>query len=106
MRRGNLISVLFHEVPEEKPSQKHYRAGHWSWVDKDEIEKYGYLDKGIAEEWKPPEDNLPDDLPGKKHFLEAGYNDLKVIEHLSDWDAVPGIGQITEDKLVEYFASE
>lgn len=100
MKRGNLIALVFSEVPPDT----HYRKGFWSWVDEKKAKEY--MSKGYAEEWKPEEDRLPDDLPGKKAFLEAGYNDLDVIKNLADWDEVPGIGQITEDKLVEYFGSE
>lgn len=98
MRRGNLVSFLFDEVPEGT----HFREGHWSWIDQAKANQYEA--EGYGHEWQPEEDNLPDDLPGKQAFQEAGYNDLDVIKNLADWDAVPGIGQKTEDKLVEYFA--
>lgn len=100
MRRGNQIQLLFND----RPPGTHYREGHWSWVNDKQAEKY--IKEGYAVEWNPETDNLPDDLPGKKAFREAGYNDIDVIRNLADWDAVPGIGQITEDKLVDYFASE
>lgn len=100
MRRGNQVSIVFDQVP----PGTHYRVGHWSWVHEDKAEEY--ITEGYGREWKPEQDNLPDDLPGKAAFQEAGYNDLDVIKNLADWDQVPGIGQVTEEKLVEYFADE
>lgn len=102
MKRGNKIQVVFDKEPPDP--DLNVPVGNWAWIEQERA--WQLIADGYGREWNPEADNLPDDLPGKQAFQEAGYNDLNVIKNLADWDAVPGIGQKTEEKLTEYFADE
>ena len=49
-----------------------------------------------------PRPGLPEDLPGRVALIGAGITTMAEIEALRDFDAVPGIGQVTEARLVAY----
>ena len=49
---------------------------------------------------------LPDDLPGRKHFLKAGYDSLQSLLLIDSWVDVKGIGEKTAEELDDYFKSK
>lgn len=46
---------------------------------------------------------LPADLPGRDHFIKAGFDSLQSLMGLEEWKEVKGIGDITAQKLDKYF---
>lgn len=46
---------------------------------------------------------LPEDLPGRDEFLDAGHNQLEDIKDISDYTKVKGIGPATAEKIKTYF---
>lgn len=49
---------------------------------------------------------LPQDMPGRVHFLKAGLTNLQAVSGLQDWGQVKGIGDKTAKELDEYFQSK
>lgn len=49
---------------------------------------------------------IPPDLPGREHFLKAGFNSLQDMKALKSWEQVKGIGPKTAEELDEYFKPE
>lgn len=56
-----------------------------------------------AEKGHKAEGGLPEDLPGREEFLDAGHNQLEDIKEISDYTKVKGIGPATADKIKTYF---
>ncbi len=48
---------------------------------------------------------LPEDMPGRQHFLKAGIDNLQHASGLKEWTDVKGIGQKTADELNDYFSN-
>lgn len=108
MRRNNLISLKFKKQPEGT----NYRPGHWSWVPEEEAARY--LEQDMAEEYHPPEEpepepeptiDIPDDLPGRNHFVESeiySYDKVKELAEEGELQSVEGIGESTEHKINQY----
>lgn len=46
---------------------------------------------------------IPDDLPGRKHFIDAGFDSLQSLGILEDWTQVNGVGPKTAEELDNYF---
>ena len=44
---------------------------------------------------------LPDEFPGREHLVEAGYGTVEAVRGIADLDALPGIGQATESKILQ-----
>jgi hypothetical protein len=102
MIRKGYIACLFHEVP----TGTLYRAGAWSYVPEKQAAEY--IRQGMAERWyfegeTPDEIDLPEDLPGRDALIEAGFKTVAGVLSIDDYDEVPGIGQVTEQKLRDYF---
>ena len=49
---------------------------------------------------------LPNDLPGRDHFIAAGYESIDQIRALEDPTKVTGIGDATAKDLLSYFGEE
>lgn len=65
-------------------------------------EELSYLIReGIAE----PVYELPADLPGRRHFVDAGFSSLQDLAGLEEWTQVKGIGPKTAEELDIYFNS-
>ena len=45
---------------------------------------------------------LPVDFPGRDDLIEAGITTLDAVRAIKDLDAIPGIGQKTEEKILAY----
>lgn len=107
-RKRNLICVLF----SASPPGTHFSKGSHSWVNAPEA--LDYIEAGHGIEYDPvsarehhpepeePQENLPDDLPGKRHFLKAGITEFEEVKDLKDFDEISGIGQSTENKIIAY----
>lgn len=52
------------------------------------------------------ESGLPDDLPGRAAFLEAGLTTLDAIRGINELTSVPGIGSATAGKVVSYLTHQ
>jgi len=109
MKKNGLTCVLF----DEQPPGTHYKPGHYSWVANstaDEIISDGYgseydpTKKNPVERKQQPESDLPDDLPGRNHFEEAGKNweQVQKLAEKEKLQSVPGIGTSTEHKINVY----
>lgn len=106
-RRNGQIAILF----DEQPPDTNYRPGHWSWVPESEGEDY--IAEGYGREWNVPEPTqtpdeqtvtpLPENMPGRDALYDYGCRTLEDVKDIRDWDEVPGIGQVTEGKLEDYF---
>lgn len=54
-----------------------------------------------------PKVSLPMDLPGREHFLKAGFDSLqKILALAPDWESVKGIGGKTAEEIDEYFINK
>lgn len=87
--------------------------------------QYGYFSnstadarvkEGVAEYYDPstkkevkaePEkgSDIPEDFPAKNHFDQAGksFDDVKKLAEKGKLQSVEGVGQSTENKVMEYF---
>lgn len=110
MRRKNQICLLFEAVPEGT----HFRKGAYSWVDVEDAEEY--MEKGYAKEYDPQTketneleyadlSDIPDELPGREHFIEAGleFDDVMELYRNGDLQEVDQIGPSTETRIKNYF---
>lgn len=110
MRRKNQICLLFEAVPEGT----HYRKGAYSWVDVEQAREY--MEKGYAKEYDPETketgeleeadlSDIPDDFPGREHFIEADltWEDVRRLYGDGDLQNVDQIGPSTETKIQNYF---
>lgn len=93
-----MICILFNERPEGTK----FTPGAYSWVPDSQGEKY--IEEGYGEEYSPggAPNTLPDDIPGREALQEAGFNDLEAVRAIDDFDTIDGIGQKTEEKIIEY----
>jgi hypothetical protein len=90
----NLVKKYF----KKKPPKSGYFKGRVHLVPEDlakELEKQGYC-RDVTE-------TLPNDLPGRDAFLEAGIETVEEIKELDDLTKVNGIGDATAEDIVEYF---
>ena len=103
-RRNNHVCVLFDK------DHKHFRKGTYSWVTTstyEEVKAYGKEydpEKKVLPEPEPEPLTLPEDLPGREHFIEAG-KDMEAIKKLAEkgkLTSVAGIGKSTEHKINLY----
>lgn len=67
-----------------------------------------YYDPESKKKVKPEpkkESDIPDDFPAKNHFDDAGksFNDVKKLAEKGKLQSIEGIGQSTENKVMEYF---
>lgn len=46
--------------------------------------------------------DLPEDFPGRAQLIAAGFDMLAAVRGIRDFDAIKGIGQATEEKIVAY----
>jgi len=102
------ICILFSEVPEKT----HFIKSSYSWVN--ETEALEYIKKGFGVQYDPvkkevierpkedPFTNLPDDFPGREHLIQAGICLMELVLEMKDFDQIPGIGQVTEKRILEY----
>jgi len=97
------IHVLFHQVP----PGTHFQKGCYSLVDEGLAGRY--IQEGYGEAYDPvkkqairPDPSLPDDLPGREHFINSGITTMDQVREVSDYDLIEGIGQATEKKIIEY----
>ncbi|MAO66245.1 MAG: hypothetical protein CL666_14715 [Balneola sp.] len=49
---------------------------------------------------------LPGDLPGRKHFVDAGFDSVQSLGVLEEWTQVNGVGPKTAKELDEYFQTK
>lgn len=85
---------------------KEYKQGAFYWLKPKEGD--ALVEQDIAEEYDPfaePTPELPDELPGKEDFEEAGIGIEEVMSLFEDGklQSVDGIGPKTEEQLKEYF---
>jgi len=50
-----------------------------------------------------PTNPLPEDLPGRREFFQAGFTRLEAIQVLTDYTQVKGIGKVTAQDVRSYF---
>lgn len=48
--------------------------------------------------------DLPDDLPGRKALITAGYSKVADVKGLPSFEGIEGVGPATQAKLTEYFS--
>lgn len=48
--------------------------------------------------------DLPDDLPGRKALISAGYTKIADVKALTSFEGIEGVGPATQAKLGEYFS--
>lgn len=89
---------------------KDYKRGAFYWLNPKTGDSY--VEQGIAEEYDPDnptqESNLPDNLPGKDDFDDAGktLKDVKQLFEDGKLQSVNGIGPKTEEEIKEYFLTQ
>ena len=57
---------------------------------------------GYAEIVTQSADGLPEDLPGKEAFLEAGITTIDDVKAIGDFTQIKGIGEATAVRITEY----
>ncbi|MBN2365731.1 MAG: hypothetical protein JXL67_06165 [Calditrichaeota bacterium] len=79
-----------------------------------ESEGRKYVDQGYGTVYDPAEKkeikqkpdkpltDIPDDFPGKNHFLDAGITQMKDIRKMKDFDQIPGVGKSIGNKISDY----
>ena len=72
-------------------------AGYARWPEDAVVEGTGSGDTDGKAEGTP----LPDEFPGREHLVAAGYGTVEAVRGIADLDALPGIGQATEAKILE-----
>jgi len=45
-------------------------------------------------------------LPGRKHFVDAGFDSVQSLGVLEEWTQVNGVGPKTAKELDEYFQTK
>ena len=56
---------------------------------------------GVVEILQPPSD-LPEDMPGRKYMIEAGYYTFGDLLLLEDFTEIPGITKTINKRIKEY----
>lgn len=46
--------------------------------------------------------DLPEDLPGREQLLNVGISIMDLVIEMDNFDHIPGIGQKTEERLIDY----
>jgi len=59
------------------------------------------VELGVVEIIQPPSD-LPEDMPGRKHMIEAGYYNFGDLLLLEDFTEIPGITKTINKRIKEY----
>ena len=45
---------------------------------------------------------IPEGFPGRTALVAFGFTTLEEVRAVQDFDEIPGIGQVTEQRIVEY----
>ena len=62
-----------------------------------------HFDPSVHVLWGEEPSTLPDDFPGREALVAAGFDSLAKVEAVADFDEIPGVGQITEERIVAWF---
>jgi hypothetical protein len=60
---------------------------------------------GILKIIDPPSD-LPEDIPGRKFMIEAGYYSINDLKKVEDFTEIPGITKTINKRIKEYIAAQ
>jgi len=62
-----------------------------------------HFDAAVHVLWGEDPDTLPAEFPGREALIAAGFDSLAKVQAVADFDEIPGVGQITEERIIEWF---
>lgn len=96
------ITILLLEDYQLKSSGRVKKAGTWITFSSRSEEAKELIRSGIGQTRRA----LPADLPGRDHFVKAGFDSIQSLAVLEEWTQVKGVGPKTAEELDNYFQSK